>query len=92
MTTVEFNLPAAQDALARSDEGHDPQPGDANLIAAYDDACQQAWLRADDERREAELADWLTGQCGECEMGGTGEPCDEHYIDADDQHKRAQDL
>lgn len=76
---IRFNVAAAQDALARSDEGADPQPGDAELIAAYEGFCQQEWDRFQERQYAAERAAWLTTRCGGCEPGGTGEACDDHH-------------
>lgn len=81
--TWDFDLEGAQDALARSDFGEDPQPGDQELIDAYEHLCQQEQLRFDDRCRMAEYAAWLAEQCPGCESGGTGEPCDEHGEDAE---------
>jgi hypothetical protein len=69
---------AALDAIARLDDGI-PQPGDSEIAAIFDAHCQWEALRYDDRLREIEYADWLARQCGGCEEGGTGEPCDEHY-------------
>lgn len=70
---------AARDALARSDEGCDPLPGDPDLIAEYERLCQEAWDRFQHAQQEADRAQWLASQCGGCEEGGTGEACDEHW-------------
>jgi hypothetical protein len=69
---------AAQDALARLDDGI-PLPGDQALADAYDRYCQQSWLVLDDQRREVEYTAWLAGQCPVCEEGGTGPVCDDHH-------------
>jgi hypothetical protein len=77
---IRFDLSAAQDALARSDEGADPLPGDAVLIDQYEAFCQQEQARYEDALAAAEHAAWLVEQCPECEPGGgSGEPCDDHY-------------
>jgi hypothetical protein len=77
-TVVRFDLAAAQDALARSDEGADPQPGDRELIDAYEGWCQQEYERFQQQVWDAEQAAWLSQQCPGCEDGGTGEVCDDH--------------
>jgi hypothetical protein len=81
--TITFNLPAAQEALARSDEGVDALPGDAELIAAYEGYCQQEQDRYEYACYEAERAAWLADQCPACEDGGTGPVCDECADDED---------
>ncbi len=72
-------LPAAQDAQARSDEGAEALPGDADLIAAYDRYLQAAEDEYQERIAAAERAEWLASQCGGCEPGGTGEACDDHW-------------
>jgi hypothetical protein len=70
-----FDLVAAADALARSDEGVDPLPGDDVLIAAYEGYLQQEHDRFEDQLREDEYARWLSEQCPACEQGATGPVC-----------------
>lgn len=77
-----FNLQVAQEALARSDEGANPLPGDAFLIEAYEGFCQQEWDRywqpIEDAEYKARLAEWMSDKCPDCEEDGTGLMCDEH--------------
>ncbi len=77
--TVRFDAAAAQDALARSDDGVKAKPGDRELIDAYEGLLQAEQLRRDDAERAADRADWLSRQCPGCHEGGTGEECDEHW-------------
>lgn len=80
---VVFSLPAAQNALARSDEGAESLPGDAGLIAAYEGYCQQEWDRYKAEHGDAEYSAWLADQCPACEDGGTGPVCDDCRVEVD---------
>jgi hypothetical protein len=34
---------------------------------------------------------WLGTVCGECVSGGYGQPCTKHFLDADDEFRRATD-
>lgn len=81
---IRFSIFTAADALARSDHGADPLPDDKILIAQYDGYCQQEWDRYQEAEYEAERAKWLATKCPDCEPGGTGEKCDDHW-DGDDQ-------
>jgi hypothetical protein len=74
---VVFNLQSAQEALARSDDGADPLPGDASLIDAHEVFCQQEQDRLDAELLFCTQTEWLALQCPACEEGGTGPVCDE---------------
>ena len=76
-TPILFDLTAAQEAVARDEEGVTLLPGDKDLIAAYEGFCQQEWDAFQDRRDAADLASWLATQCPACEEGGTGEVCDE---------------
>lgn len=93
-TAIRFDLAAAQDALARSDFGDDPLPGDAELIEAYEGYCQQEHGRYEqamwDAQYERELQDWLSRRCPGCEDGGTGEVCYEHTSDDDASEEEPQ--
>lgn len=58
---MSLDVAAAQDALARSDDGLDPQPGDAELIAAYDQALTDAhdrWVAEQIAATEADYQQW----------------------------------
>jgi hypothetical protein len=81
---IRFNLPAAQDALARLDEGV-AQPGDELMALQYDAYCQQEWERHYEAQQEAERAAWLETQCPDCMGGGTGERCDKHAAEHADE-------
>ncbi len=76
MTAIHFNLPAAQDALARSDDGAKALPGDAKLIADSEGYLQQEQLRFEDAQHAADRAAWLETACPACEPGGQGSICD----------------
>lgn len=86
-TMIRFDLTAAADALARSDEGVDPLPDDPALIAAYEGWCQQEADRYDEAQNARERADWLAQQCPDCHEGGTGDECDEHYADNEENDR-----
>jgi hypothetical protein len=86
-----FDVAAAQDALARSDDGQPALPGDAQLIAVLDRHCQWGDLWLDDQRRADEYADWLARQCPVCEEGGGGPECDDCVIAEDAAAKRRED-
>ncbi len=75
---IHLDEEAAQDALARSDEGLPALPGDAALIAAYDRYLQQVSDQYQARVAAAERTEWLAAQCGGCVPGGTGEACDDH--------------
>jgi hypothetical protein len=79
MTTIHFSEAAAQDALARSDDGDTPLPGDDHLIAAYETYLQQAQYQYEAAQQNQVQTEWLALQCPGCHEGGTGEPCDEHH-------------
>jgi hypothetical protein len=76
-----FDIGAAQDALARSDEGATPQPGDRELLAAYERHCQTAW---DDVQQAADrqaYMEWLNSR--DCEPGDPqcdGDGCPVHDL------------
>jgi hypothetical protein len=89
--TMTSAVAAAQDAIARLDEGT-ARPGDTALVAAYDRYCEQGWLVLDDQRRAAEHAGWLVGQCPVCEEGGGGPECDRCVIDHDVYVERCTDV
>lgn len=81
---TEFDLSAAQDALARSDYGVDALPGDAFLIEALEGYCDQEYSRFEDAQCALEYADHLATQCPACGVdGATGPVCDECAIDAE---------
>lgn len=63
-TAMGVAVAAAKDAVARIDDGV-ARPGDAALAGAYDSYCDQAWLVLDDQRREAENAQWLCDDCSD---------------------------
>lgn len=86
MTAIHFDLPAAQDALARSDDGVKALPGDRTLLDAYEGYLQQEWGRFEEQQDAAERAVWLARQCPGCVDGGTGEECDEHHEDRIAEH------
>jgi hypothetical protein len=82
MTTIRFNLAAAQDAQARLDEGVG-QSGDQKLAQVLEGYHQQEWDKFEDERYRAERADWLAGQCPKCGPEGSGgEVCDGCFEDS----------
>ena len=68
---------AALDAIARLDEGIS-LPGDDVIAAIFEAHCRWEQDRYAHAQDAADRAEWLSGQCGGCEEGGTGEPCDEH--------------
>lgn len=71
---VRFSLPAAQDALARSDDGDDALPGDSALIDAYELYLQQEQDRYEYARYEAErrqrIAEAKADHADDCDGGG----------------------
>jgi hypothetical protein len=81
-----LDLAAAQDSLARSDEGCDPQPGDRELLAAYERHCQNAW---DDFQRNTDAAEYMAVLAAECRVcgpdGATGPACDECAVNGEVQ-------
>ncbi len=84
---IPFDSAAAQDALARADEGVAPMPGDRDLIAAYEAWCQQAHDQYEAAVQDQAQADWLARQCPYCQAGGTGDECDDHYNDREDDDR-----
>jgi hypothetical protein len=70
-------MTAALDAITRLDFGQ-ALPGDAVIAAIFEAHCQWEQARRVHAQDTADLADWLSQQCGGCHDGGTGEPCDEH--------------
>lgn len=76
-TPIYFDVAAAQNALARADEGVDLLPGDGELIDIYERYCQQEQLRFDDQCRRAEQERWLADQCPSHVEGGGGDVCDD---------------
>lgn len=78
--TLIFDLTAAQDALYRSNYGIQARPGDAELIAAYEGYCQQDHDRFERKQWDRERREWLATQCPDCEPGGTGEQCDDCWV------------
>lgn len=73
---ITFPEALAQDALARSDEGVDPLPGDAELIAVYERFCQQVQERYESARYEAERRQQISDAIAEHEDDCYGDGCD----------------
>ncbi len=70
-------MTAALDAVARLDFDR-PLLGDEAIAEIFDRHCRWEQDRRVSAHVAAELAAWLSTQCGGCEEGGTGEPCDLH--------------
>lgn len=79
---IAFDLAAAQEALARSDEGATPLPGDDTLITAYESYCQQSWEDLQYEIHEAGRDTWLADQCRFCGPEGATGDCGDCDIPA----------
>lgn len=79
---VTFNLPAAQDARARIDEG-EGREGDEALAATLEGFCQQEQDRRAYAEYERERAAYLATCCPECnpDDDATGGICDECVLD-----------
>lgn len=78
-TSTTIDLRAAQDALARLDEGVG-QPGDERLAAALEQFLQSEQARFEDSQDRRERAEWLATQCPKHgPEGWSGEVCDDCF-------------
>lgn len=85
MTAIPLDVGAAQDALARLDEGVG-RPGDEELAEALEQYCLSGWLQFQDEQYAAERAAWLATQCPTCgPEGSSGEVCDGCFESGEDE-------
>lgn len=91
-TAIRFNLRAAEEAVARDEEGVDLLPGDTELIDIYEKFCQQEHAALEERIYADERARWLATQCPVCVDGGTGPECDECFIAEDARAVRREDI
>lgn len=74
MTAPVFNLDAALDALAASDDGEKLTAGDAKLVAELDQRLQGEWHEYQRRQDRLDYEAWLATQCRYCgPEGATGD-------------------